>query len=95
MVIKTLIIPRLNHLILSLPNPSKDFFYRFRKERKNYITFCGVEKFIKLEKNTIMQDYKVGGLKMIDIIEFKHALKSSWIRRILKQKKKLDLFIKS
>ena len=33
-----------------------------------------------------MQDYKFGGLKMIDIIEFKHALKSSWIRRILKQK---------
>ena len=32
-----------------------------------------------------MQDYKVGGLKMIDIIEFKHALKSSWIRRLLKQ----------
>ena len=25
-VIKTLIIPRLNHLILTLPNPSKDFF---------------------------------------------------------------------
>ena len=77
-VIKTLIIPKPNLLILTLPNPSKDFFYRCRKRTISLI-----------------QDYKFGGLKIIDIIEFTHELKSIWMRRLLSQKNKLDQFIRS
>ena len=37
-VIKTLIIPKLNHLILTLPNPSNDFLKIFEMK---YINFYG------------------------------------------------------
>ena len=37
----------------------------------------------KIKKNTIIQDYRYGGLKMIDNQEFICALKSSWIKRLL------------
>ena len=85
-VIKNFIIPRLNHLILTLPNPSKDLFYTDLEKELYY--FLWNSKIHKIKKNTIIHDYTFGGfvLKMMDIIELTHALKSGWIRRLLKQK---------
>ena len=41
-------------------------------------------KSIWLKQNIIIQEYRFGGLKMLDYFEFITALKSSWIR-LLKQ----------
>lgn len=40
------------------------------------------------KKNIVIQDYRLGGLKMIDYSDFTLALKSSWIRRLLSSKYK-------
>ena len=76
-VIKTLIIPKMNHLILTLPNPDIDFLKNFETEIYQYL-WDG--KIHKVKKNIIIQEYRFGGLKMIDYFEFITALKSSWIR---------------
>lgn len=68
----------MNHLILTLRNPSKDFLENF--ERELYVYLWG-SKIHKVNKQTIIQDYRSGGLKMVDYNDFILALKSSWIRR--------------
>ena len=71
-VIKTLIVPKLNHLILTLPNPSLEIIKLFEKE---IYFFLWGNKVHKIKKNTIIQDYKDGGLRMVDYSEFILALK--------------------
>jgi hypothetical protein len=53
-VIKTLIVPKLNHLILTLPNPSLEIIKMFGKEI--YLFLWG-SKVCKIKINTIIQDY--------------------------------------
>ena len=45
--------------------------------------FLWISKIHKIKKNIIIQDYRYGGLKMIDYTDFICALKSSWIRRLI------------
>ena len=72
----------MNHLILTLPNPDKDFFKNFETEIYQYL-WDG--KIHKVKKNIIIhvQEYRFGGLKRLDNFEFITALKSSWIRRLM------------
>ena len=79
-IIKTLIIPKLNHLILTLPNPKPEYIKMFETEMYH---FLWNSKTHRIKKNTIIQDYRYGGLKMIDYTDFISALKSSWIRRLI------------
>jgi hypothetical protein len=37
----------------------------------------------KIKKTPIIQDYKYGGLKMIDFPAFIISLKSSWIKKLI------------
>ena len=37
----------------------------------------------KIRRQTLIQDYQNGGLKMIDINKFINSLKASWVKRIL------------
>lgn len=78
-VIKTLLIPSLNHLFLSLPNPTdkdlkelQDMFFKF--------LWDGV---YRIKSEVMYKDYIDGGLKMINIQAFLAALKSTWIRRLI------------
>ena len=79
-VIKTLIIPKLNHLILTLPNPSNDFLKILENE---IYQFLWLGKVRKVRKNTIVQDYYHGGLKMVDYPSFITSLKATWIKRLI------------
>ena len=79
-VIKTLVIPKLNHLILTIPNPSVEFIIAFERKLFNFVWN---NKPDKIKRNSVVQDYKNGGLKMIDFKNFMIALKSSWIRRLI------------
>lgn len=78
-VIKTLLIPSLNHLFLALPNPTdkvlkelQDMFFKF--------VWDGV---YRIKSEVMYKDYIDGGLKMINIQAFLAALKSTWIRRLI------------
>lgn len=42
-----------------------------------------ISKIHIVKKDTVIQDYRYGGLRMIDFSKFITALKSRWIRRIL------------
>lgn len=85
MVLKNLIIPKFNNLILTLPNPNNEMLKEIDKELY-YFLWGG--KVHKIKKNIVIQDYRLGGLKMIDLSDFTLALKSSWIRRLLTLKSK-------
>lgn len=49
-VLKTLILPKMNHLILTLPNPNHEFIQKFDKALFNYLWGSDIHK---IKKNTI------------------------------------------
>ena len=65
----------MNHLILTLPNPDKDFFKNFETDEIYKYLWDG--KIHKVKKNIIIQEYRFGGLKVRDYFVFITALKSS------------------
>ena len=62
-VIKTLLIPKLNHLICTIPNPSQSMINSLEKD---FYNFLWKSKRHKIKKNVAIQDYEDGGLKMIN-----------------------------
>ena len=57
-VIKTLIIPKMNHLILTLPNPDKDFLKNFETEIYQYLCDGKIHKVKKKYYNTGIQIWR-------------------------------------
>ena len=78
-VIKTLIISQLNHLFLSLPNPSEFFL---RNLNDILFKFIWNEKIDKIKRNIMTNDYYHCDLKMLDLHSFMMSLKSTWVRRL-------------
>jgi hypothetical protein len=62
-VIKTLLIPKLNHLILTIPNPEDETIHAFERDLYNFLWSGKVHK---INRNVIIQDYANGGIKMVD-----------------------------
>ena len=80
-VIKTLILPKFNHLFVSLPTSEK-----FLKEiNKLIFDYLWAGKPEKISRQNIIKDYQRGGLKMIDIPKFEKSLKIGWLKRITSQ----------
>lgn len=77
-VIKSLVLPILNHLIISLPNPDEE---TIKKINDLMFTFIWNSPVNKVKKDILCKEYSEGGLKMIDLNVFINALKSTWIRR--------------
>lgn len=79
-VIKSLALPILVQSFTVLPNPP----VRTVKEIQDiFFDFLWNKKVDKIKRNTIIGKYEDGGLKLPHIISFVHALKISWIKRIL------------
>ena len=87
-VIKSLVIPKLNHLFIGLPNPSEDFIKTLQNMCFNFLWSNGPDK---IKRAVAMQGYENGGLRMINVSQFINALKISWIRRSIIENK--DCFI--
>lgn len=83
-VIKSLLIPKLNHLFISLLNPKKETISYLKK---TIFEFLWKSKIDKVKRSVITQDYSSGGLKMVDINNFITSLKCSWIKRLTKSHK--------
>ena len=79
-VLKTLIIPKLNHLFIALPNPSID---TLKSLTKDFFQFIWGSKCDRIKRNVIMQGNIYGGLNMLNLEKFVMSLKCSWIRRIV------------
>lgn len=83
-VIKSIALPKLNHLFLGLPNPSEEFFKRLQNMCFTFLWKGGPDR---IKRSVIIQGKEFGGLRMIDIEKFNDALKVSWIRRTFKEGK--------
>ena len=83
-VIKSLLLPKLTHLFLSLPNPSIPFI---KQLNTLFFNFIWSNKNDRVARKLLVQPFNMGGCKMIDIEIFIKGLKLTWIRRILMDKK--------
>ena len=78
-IIKTLIISKLTHLLINLPDPP----LRFLKELETAIfKFLWGGNTHKVKKSTMCNSYEYGGYKMVDIYTFISTLKIGWLRRL-------------
>ena len=78
-VLKTLIIPKFNHLFLSLPKPKLEQLTQLNHIMHKYIWN---NKPNKVKRSQICKPYDEGGLKMIDLEYFIKALKITRMRRL-------------
>lgn len=79
-ILKTLIISKLNHLFIALPNPTDEIINNLNKSFFNFIWQSKVDR---VKREVLMQDYEKGGLKMINLRAYILALKCTWIRRLV------------
>jgi len=77
-VIKTMAISLITHLLIALPNPSKEYIKNIEKMIYRFLWNNGPDK---VKRSLIIQSCPDGGLKMIDIQSFIYYLKLKWIRR--------------
>lgn len=89
-VIKSLALAKLNHLILGIPNPS---LAKINTIQNLFFKFLWSNSRDKVKRNIITQDYKYGGLKMIDLKCFINSLKVTWLRRLINSNNKFSNFI--
>ena len=78
-VIKALISSKFVHLFTTIPSPGNDFI----KELSTIVfSYLWQHKPDKIKRSIVSQDYKQGGLKMIDIKCYMQSLKLCWVERL-------------
>ena len=89
-VIKSLAMAKINHLLLALPDPPTNILNELNAL---FFKFLWNGKQDRIKRKVVTKDYIKGGLKMLDVHCFVHALKLSWIRRIIKVDNSTKWFI--
>lgn len=79
-VIKSIILPKIIHLIIALPNPPSCYM---KELEQLFFNFIWNNKPPRVAKKCITQNYEDGGLRMIDLNNLCTSLKITWIRRFL------------
>ena len=78
-IMKTLIISKIVHLLICLPDPPGEFIKSLDNE---LFSFLWNGKQSKIKKSVVCKSYLDGGLKMIDVKSFLSSMKVSWIRKL-------------
>ena len=78
-VIKTLLLPILNHLFISLPNPASEMIKEINKIFYDFI-WKGTAK---IKQSVLIKQYCEGGLQMVNLEAFMKGLKATWFRRTI------------
>ncbi len=78
-VIKTLLVPTLNHLFVSLPNPSESVLKKINNLLYDFLW----QGPAKIKSSIITKNYLEGGLRMVNLSAFVKSSKLTWIRRII------------
>ena len=89
-VIKSLALSKINHFILTLPNPSTKIIDELEKMFYGYLWNKGPDK---IKRAVAIQNYESGGLRMIEVDTFMKSLKLTWLKRILLTKNKYSDFV--
>lgn len=79
-VVKSILVSKITHLFISLPNPSNNILNELDTLFFNYIWYSKTDR---ISRKSIIQDYHNGGLRMIHVKTFIKSLKLTWIRRLL------------
>lgn len=90
-VIKSLLLPILNHLFISLPNPKDNLIKDISDLFFDFLWGGGAPK---VKYSVIIKQYSEGGLKMINLHAFINSLKATWIRRWIKDENAWQTVIK-
>ena len=86
-VIKTFALPKLIYPSTVLETPSEEIINLINK---SMFQFLWENKPDKISRQTIIQDYENGGLKMIDLNFFIKSIKAGWVKRITDTNNKGD-----
>ena len=84
-VLKTLVISKIVHLLISLPTPSPKILNEINKM---FYTFLWDGKPDKMRRTLAKQRMVHGGIGMLDVSLFDKALKLTWVRRLFKNEAK-------
>lgn len=80
-IVKTMLISKLVHLFMSLPNPS----LQCQKEiERLFYSFIWGSKNDKVKRTKLIQDLQRDGLNMVDVDSFIRSMKLTWLHRLLK-----------
>ena len=79
-VIKTLFLSKINHLLISLPNPKSQ---TVRQIEELFYGFLWSGKPSRITKNIITLNKVKGGLNMFNFTIFLKSLKTTWFRRLI------------
>ena len=79
-VLKTLALSKINHLFLALPNPPAHILKEINTLFFNFVWNGSKDR---IKRKILIQDYNLGGLRMINVNYFSEALKITWLRRLL------------
>ena len=89
-VIKSLVLSKIVHLLISLPSPSDQ---TIKEINKMLYSFLWDGKPDKMKRSLAKQKALNGGIAMIDVSLFDKALKLTWIRRLFIEESKWKIFI--
>ena len=79
-IIKALLLSKLVHLFMALPNPSKQDITQIETLLYNFIWN---NKGDKIKRTKLIQKYEHDGLKMVDIKAFIDSMKLAWMKRLM------------
>ena len=79
-VLKSLIISKITHILISLPSPTEEMLTKLEKLCTDFI-WNG--KRHEVSKTVLCKEIKKGGLNMVNIKEFEICLKITWIRKLI------------
>ena len=78
-IVKSLAMAKINHLLLSLPNPPEKTLQELNSLFFKFIWNGSPDR---IKRKILIQNYRNGGLKMIMVQFLVEALKITWIRRL-------------
>ena len=91
-VLKTLLIAKLNHLFISLPDPSVETISKLNKLFYKFIWQSSTDR---IKREVLCQEYCKGGLKMTQLNNYIYGLKISWIRRLINGNSKYKILFET
>ena len=81
-IIKSLLISKITHVLLSLPSPNQTTINKLENMFKNFLWGKNPPKF---RKNILENLNNLRGMKMTNLKNFDYSLKISWLKRITTQ----------
>ena len=79
-IIKSLLLSKIVHLFIALPNPEKEDLKLIESLLYNFVW---QNKGDKIKRTKLVQKYEKDGLKMVDLKAFIDSMKLTWLKRLM------------